>query len=269
MQSIFLVCLMVLIGVNAYASAPTVLSSSALVVNDNTQEIILNKNVETKRPIASITKLMTAMIVLDAEQPLDQTLTVTIRNITNRPASSRLPVSQRLTRQQLLLLTLMSSENRAANTLANNYPKGYTTAIRAMNSKAKQLGMKNTYFRDATGLSRFNISTPKDVSILITAAHSYPLIRDLTTHKQEIIKLGTRQELYRNTNPLIRATQPLPFQITTTKTGFIRDAGKCVTMKMISSRGTPVTIVLLNAPTFEARTRDMNNIIEWLESQQI
>lgn len=252
-----------------FPETPTLTSKSALVINDNTQEIILSKNIEYKRPVASITKLMTAIIVLDANQSLSQPLTITLRNITPKRSYSRLPTTQKLTRQELLLLTLMSSENRAANTLANNYPKGYSAAIRNMNNKAKQLGMKNTYFKDATGLSRHNVSTSADLAILVTTAYSYPTIRELTTHKQEIIAIGKRQEIFRNTNPLIRsADEPLPF-IQVTKTGYIKESGRCITMVVTTNNNTPVTIVLLNAPSSEARTKDIKAIIEWLNQSNI
>lgn len=251
-----------------FSNTPSLLSQSAIVINDNTQEILLSKNTYVKRPVASITKLMTAIVVLDAKQSLEQPLTVSTANITKRKASSRLPIREKLTRRDLMLLALMSSENRAANTLANNYPKGYSAAIRAMNAKAKQLGMKSTYFKDATGLSRYNVSTSKDLALLVTTAYTYPLIRELTTHKQEVIVLRKREELFKNTNPLIRSADVTDF-IHVTKTGYIREAGRCITMVVTTQHNTPVSVVLLNAPSTTARTKDIETVIEWLNDNQI
>lgn len=251
------------------SATPSLLSKSVIVTNNNTQEVLLSKNVDTKRPFASITKLMTAIIVIDANQPLNEELKVTTQNITKRKSSSRLPIKQEFTREELLLLALMSSENRAANTLANYYPKGYNAAIKAMNKKAKKLGMNHTTFKDATGLSKYNVATSKDLSILVTTTYSYPLIRQLTTHKQEVIVIGKREELFRNTNPLIRNSNDLSSLIQVTKTGYIKEAGRCITMIVTTLNNTPVSIVLLNAPSSQARAKDIHTILEWLNEEHI
>lgn len=243
---------------------PNFSSNSLLVVNQNTGEIKFTKNAEEQVPIASITKLMTAMVVLDADLPMSEMVTITDNDVDRiKGTSSRLPLGTTFSRDDMLKLALMSSENRAAYALSRQYPGGRPAFIRAMNAKALSLGLMQTHFSDPTGLSPDNQSTAHDLYQLVAAAYQYPLIRQATTTPEYEVTVTGRQRplLYKNTNVLVRKGD---WNIGLSKTGFINEAGRCLVMQAtIASE--PLMIVLLDASGTNKRTGDANMIRKWLE----
>jgi serine-type D-Ala-D-Ala endopeptidase (penicillin-binding protein 7) len=234
-------------------------SNSLLVMDEATSDILLSKNADVALPIASITKLMTAMVVLEARQPLDELIEITHEDRVVEP-SSRLTVGTVLTREDLIRLALMSSENRAANALARTMPGGFPAAIEAMNMKAEEIGMTNTRFADATGLSNQNVATPADLSRLVIESSRHPIIRDFsTTHSYYVPgKAGVIE--YRNTNALIG--QP-GWDIVLQKTGYTSAAGRCLVMKtFVQDR--PVIMVLMNSVGKLTRVADASRIRDWM-----
>lgn len=240
-------------------------SSVALVVDQSKGHAIYAKNTEAVVPIASITKLMTAMVVLDADLALSESITVTRADVDDlKGTRSRLRTGATLTREELLRLALMSSENRAAAALTRAYPGGTPAFVAAMNRKALELGMQNTRFVDGTGLSSGNVSTASDLAKLLGAAYGYELIRDYTTGDAYTVSLangGTLQ--YRNSNGLIHSSA---WQIGLSKTGYISEAGRCLVMQAIVAQ-TPVLIVLLDSWGRLTRIGDANRIRKWMEGQ--
>jgi serine-type D-Ala-D-Ala endopeptidase (penicillin-binding protein 7) len=235
-------------------------STSLLVMDEATSDVLLSKNADVPMPIASITKLMTAMVVLDAQQPLDELVQITNEDREVEP-TSRLAVGTTLTREDLIRLALMSSENRAANALARNMPGGFPAAIEAMNMKALEIGMKRTRFADATGLSSQNQASPADLSLLVIEASRNPIVRDFsTTHSYYVPgKAGVVE--YRNTNSLIG--QP-GWDIVLQKTGYTSAAGRCLVMKaFVQDR--PVIMVLMNSVGKLTRIADASRIRSWME----
>ncbi|WP_349917962.1 D-alanyl-D-alanine endopeptidase [Aeromonas veronii] len=241
-----------------------VLSSDAFVVaNPRTGEILSERNANRVMPIASITKLMTALVVLDGNQRLNETLTVTMDDVDRlKGTGSRLAVGSRLSRADMLHIALMSSENRAASALGRHYPGGRRAFIEAMNAKARMLGMWSTHFSDSTGLNPHNVSSAHDLAKLVAAASTYPLIRQYTSTDQRLIRNGKRQMHYRNSNSLVREGS---WPILVSKTGYIREAGRCLVMETKVSQE-PVIMVLLHADTPGARVADAKRIRSWLES---
>lgn len=238
-------------------------SSSALVLDQKDGSVLYSKNANEQRPIASITKLMTAMVVLDANLPLEERITVEPEDVdTLRGSGSRLAVGTTLTRREMLQLALMSSENRAAAALGRNYPGGIRAFVAAMNHKAQQLGMSNSHFADSTGLHSANMSTANDLSKMVKASYHYSLIRAITTTPEYEVALPSRTLEYRNTNALVRAGQ---WDIGLSKTGFINEAGHCLVMQAkIAHR--PTIIVLLDSLGKNSRLGDANRIKKWLEA---
>jgi D-alanyl-D-alanine endopeptidase (penicillin-binding protein 7) len=239
-------------------------SAKALVVNQLTGETLFAKNTDLPTPIASVTKLMTAMVMLDANLPMDEVLTITNEDVDYlKHTHSRLSVGTELTRGELLQLALMASENRAASALGRNYPGGITAFIRAMNVKAEMLGMRMSRFVDATGLDSNNVSTAEDLAKMVSAAYQYPQIRQVsTTPSQEITLYGRRNSLnFVNTNALVRGGK---WVIGLSKTGFINEAGRCLVMQAEIS-GQPMIIVLLNSEGKLSRIGDANRIRKWIE----
>jgi len=238
-------------------------SSSALVLDQKNGSVLYSKNANEQRPIASITKLMTAMVVLDANLPLDERITVEPEDVdTLRGSGSRLAVGTTLTRREMLQLALMSSENRAASALGRHYPGGLRAFVVAMNRKAQQLGMSNSHFADSTGLHSANVSTANDLSKMVKASYRYSLIRAITTTPEYEVALPSRTLEYRNTNALVRAGQ---WDIGLSKTGFINEAGHCLVMQAkIAQR--PTIIVLLDSWGKNSRLGDANRIKKWLEA---
>jgi len=239
-------------------------SSKALVINQLTGEVIYAKNTNQSTPIASVTKLMTAMVMLDAHLPMDDLLFIGDEDVDYlKRTHSRLNVGTQLTRGELLQLALMSSENRAASALSRNYPGGIGAFMIAMNRKADALGMKSTHFYDATGLDSNNVSTAEDLVKMVNAAYHYPEIRQVTTTaSQEVTLYGHENPInFVNTNSLVRGSD---WVIGLSKTGFINEAGRCLVMQAEIS-GQPMIIVLLDSAGKQSRIGDANRIRKWIE----
>jgi D-alanyl-D-alanine endopeptidase (penicillin-binding protein 7) len=239
-------------------------SSKVLVINQLTGETVYAKNTNITTPIASVTKLMTAMVMLDAHLPMEDILFISDDDVDYiKGTHSRLSVGTALTRYELLQLALMSSENRAAAAIGRNYPGGIQAFISAMNVKAAMLGMKNTHFVDSTGLDSNNVSTADDLVKMVNAAHQYTEIRQITTTpSQEVMLYGRMNPIsFVNTNALVRASN---WVIGLSKTGFINEAGRCLVMQAEIS-GQPMIIVLLDSVGKLTRIGDANRIRKWLE----
>jgi len=241
------------------------LQSSAVVVQDQTTGAMLfEKNSDAVLPIASITKLMTAMVVLDAQLPLTETLSIGPEDVdTLKGTASRLKVGTELSREDLLLLALMASENRAASALSRHYPGGAGEFVAAMNRKAEAIGLTDTRFSDPTGLTAANVSSARDLSRMVAAAARYPLIRELSTTPSHRVVAGGRPLEFRNTNTLVRS-QASGWDIAVSKTGYIREAGKCLVMQAWMNNK-PVVIVLLDSWGRLTRIGDANRIKRWIE----
>ncbi|HZW26004.1 MAG TPA: D-alanyl-D-alanine endopeptidase [Gallionella sp.] len=245
-------------------STPKLRSNIALIFDEKTQQPLYTKNADMVAPIASITKLMTAMVVLDANLPLNEEVSVDVADLdTLKGTHSRLRIGMTFTRSELLKLALMASENRAAAALARTYPGGTAAAVAAMNAKARSLGMYDTQFHDSTGLNSDNVSTARDLSKMVMAARKYQLIQQYsTTASHSVDGWGGRELRFNNTNPLVKNAS---WDIGVSKTGFINEAGRCLVMEAkINSR--PVIIVLLNSMGKSTRIGDANRIKKWMES---
>lgn len=244
--------------------SPLVLASgSAMVVDLNTHQVIYSTNPDVQVSIASITKLMTAMVTLDAHLPMDEMISVDIHNTKElNGVFSRVKVGSEITRYQMLLLALMSSENRAAASLAHHYPGGYAAFINAMNNKARALGMTRTHYVEPTGLSEQNISTARDLTKLLAATRHYPIITTLSTTKtQDIHFMHPRYSAtFNNTNHLVRSDK---WDIQLTKTGFTNKAGHCLAMRTLIGRR-QVSLVVLDAFGKYTHFADANRIREWM-----
>lgn len=242
-------------------------STKALVMNQNTQEIIYSKNLDTPTPIASVTKLMTAMVVLDAKLDLNEQVSITDRDVDYlKGTSSRLPVGTTMTREDLLNLALIASENRAASALATSYPGGKTRFIMDMNAKAASLGMMNTHFEDSTGLNSNNVSTALDLAKMVHAAYQYPLIRQITTTSDYDLYVGKKHQPlhFHNTNALVRESARSSWEIGLSKTGYISEAGRCLVMQATIA-GEPLIMVLLDSVGKLTRIGDARRIKKWME----
>ena len=243
-------------------------SSKALIVNQETGETVYAKSTNMPTPIASVTKLMTAMVMLDARLPMDEVLTISEGDVDMlKGTSSRLRLGTELTRAELLQLALMASENRAASALGRNYPGGLTSFIAAMNIKAIQLGMTNTHFVDPTGLNSENVSTAEDLVKMVRAAYQYPEIRQVSTStNMEVPVRGLRNPAsFVNTNILVRNSD---WVIGLSKTGYINEAGRCLVMQA-EIAGQPMIIVLLDSWGKYSRIGDAQRIRKWIESNNI
>lgn len=242
-------------------------SGAALVFDQGSGELLYGKNTDEVMPIASITKLMTAIVVLDSGVPLLESVTVERADVDHYKGSrSKLRVGATLMRAELLKLALMASENRAAAALGRSYPGGTDAFVEAMNSKAQELGMYNSQFVDPTGLRPDNVSTAEDLVKLVAAAHSYPLIREYTTAESFRIEAETsrRSHVLRfvNSNRLVRSSR---WEIGLSKTGYISEAGRCLVMQArIADR--PLIIVLLDSWGKLTRIGDANRIKRWIET---
>lgn len=244
-------------------SALSVESRAALVMNSATGEVLYSKNTEQTLPIASITKLMTVMVVLDAGQALDEPIIITDDDVDRmRNTTSRLKVGTVLSRAELMLLALMSSENRAAHALARSYVGGTPAAIAAMNRKANAIGMNNSRFYDATGLHSGNVATPKELALMVKASTSYPLIRRFSTTSEHAVAINNNIQQFHNTNYLVKSPD---WEIGVSKTGFINEAGKCLVMQA-KIKSTPVVIVLMDSVGKYTRIGDAQRVKKWLET---
>ena len=238
-------------------------SNVAYVVDQNSAEVLFEKNANVALPIASLTKLMTGMVVMDARQDLDEVLRVTDDDVDRHKfSSSRLPVGASMTRRELLHIALMSSENRAASALGRNYPGGINAFVGAMNAKARQLGMRDTHYVDSSGLSSRNVSSGRDLAKLVMAAHADPVLREFSTTPNSTVQASGRTMHYRNTNYLVSLPD---WNIGLQKTGFINEAGRCLVMQaMIHGRN--VVMVFLDSKGKMSRTADAGRIRRLIES---
>ena len=251
----------------AKAGALNLKSAAALIVDQSGQQVLYAKNVETVVPIASITKLMTALVVLDAGLPLEEHIAIAEADVDDiKRTRSRLKVGSVLTRGDLLKLALMASENRAAAALARAYPGGTRVFVAAMNQKAVELGMWRTRFVDGTGLSSENVSTAQDLARLVGAAYRDPLIRQYTTDSTHTVQLASGRRLnYTNSNRLVKNSG---WNIGLSKTGYISEAGRCLVLQARIA-ATPVIIVLLDSWGKLTRLGDANRIKKWMESNVV
>lgn len=262
--------LMGMLGLPAVSAAPNpakleVRSSSALVVDVKTGKTLYQKNATKVRPIASLTKLMTALVVLDARQNLNQTITVDKNDLDRvKHTHSRIRMGTKVTRRDALHLALMSSENRMASALARHYPGGRSAFVRAMNNKARQLGMRNTHFYDSTGLSTRNVSTAQDLGKLAAAAYRQPLIRQFTQDENREMRFSAPAYslMFNNTNPLVKNPD---WDVRLSKTGFTDEAGRCLVMRA-KPDSRELAIVLLNSVGKRTPIGDANRIRKWLKS---
>jgi D-alanyl-D-alanine endopeptidase (penicillin-binding protein 7) len=236
-------------------------SSVALVVDQDTNEVLFSKNSSAVLPIASITKLMSAMVVTEARLPMDEELTITQDDVdTEKGSGSRLRVGTSLRRGEMLQLALMASENRAAHALGRTHPGGLGAFVSAMNLKAAALGMTATRYVEPTGLSSANQSTAHDLALLVNAASNVPLIRELSTTREAAVEVGRRQLQFRNTNALIRNPT---WDIGVQKTGYISEAGRCVVMQA-QMAGRKLIMVLLDSAGRYSRFGDAERLRTWL-----
>jgi serine-type D-Ala-D-Ala endopeptidase (penicillin-binding protein 7) len=244
-------------------SRPPQLRSAAVLVKDlHTGESLIAKQADSAMPIASITKLMTAMVILDARLDMNEILTIeeadkdTLRN-----SHSHLFIGTRLTRRDALLVALMASENRAAHALGRTFPSGITAFVKAMNEKAHALALNETQFADPTGLSEKNISSARDLSRLAVEAGKYPEICAFSTTSKATIHCGQRQLQFVNTDSLVGSPR---WQISLSKTGYIEEGGRGLVLKAVVAQR-PLLIVLLNSVGKNTRIGDANRIKQWLE----
>jgi D-alanyl-D-alanine endopeptidase (penicillin-binding protein 7) len=241
----------------------SVQSASALVLDQATGTVLYEKNANAILPIASITKLMTAMVALDAKPDLAEVLTVGEEDVdVLKGTRSRLKVGTQLTREEMFKLALMSSENRAASALSRHFPGGREAFVAAMNHKAQELEMADSRFEDPTGLTSANVSSARDLAKLVSAAQRYPLIREFSTTGESAILVAGRQQMFRNTNQLVKNPA---WDIGLSKTGYISEAGKCLVMQAWFNNK-PTVIVLLDSWGKLTRIGDANRIKRWIES---
>jgi len=253
------------LGLSAGTPArPTLRSGFALVLDQGTGQTLVEKQAGVAVPIASLTKLMTAMVLLDARLDPRELLTITSEDKDSlRHSRSRLPVGTRLPREQALLLALLASENRAAHALGRTFPGGLSAFVQAMNAKARSLGLDGTHFEDPTGLSSGNVATAWDLARLLQAAYAYPEIRDFSTRPETTIQAGRRSIQFPNTNALVRNRH---WSIGLSKTGYIEEAGRCLVMQaMLANR--PVLVILLDSWGKYSRLGDANRIKQWMEAR--
>lgn len=252
-------------GLHTIDTGPLALQSSvALVMDESNSNILFEKHSDVALPIASITKLMTSLVVLDAHQNMEEMIEVTDEDLdTEKNTRSRLAVGTVLSRRDLMHIALMSSENRAAHALCRNYPGGLPACLSAMNVKAAQLGMTSTYFNDPTGLSKQNVASASDLAKLLQAASENPTIREFSTDHGYTVPVGRHFVAYHNTNTLVSSPG---WDIVVQKTGYIVEAGKCLVMKA-KIEGKTVLIVLLDSVGKYTRFGDANRIKKWVESQ--
>jgi D-alanyl-D-alanine endopeptidase (penicillin-binding protein 7) len=238
-------------------------SSSVLIIDQSDSSVLYSRHPDVPMPIASITKLMTALVVLDAKQPLDELIQITDADRDMPKGSfSRLTVGTTLSRGDLMHLALMSSENRAAHALGNNYPGGMPAMVAAMNAKAAELRMVNSHFVDPTGLSSQNVASPEDLSKLVIAASHNPSIREYSTDRRYAVKVRRHMVEFHNTDNLV--ANPT-WNIIVQKTGYISEAGKCLVMAAVIE-GRSVVIVLLDSMGKYTRVADAKRIKTWMEA---
>jgi D-alanyl-D-alanine endopeptidase (penicillin-binding protein 7) len=242
---------------------PNLRSASVLVVDPTNSSVLLSKNADVAAPIASITKLMTALVVLDAGQSLDQVIEVTdAEGDYGKSWASRLSVGTTLTRGDMMHLALMASENRAAHALGSAYPGGIPAIVRAMNAKAAALGMTSAHFVEPTGLSSDNVASPEDLAKLVIAASRNPTIRNFSTDPSYAVRVRRHLVEFRNTDRLV--SNPT-WNIVVQKTGYITEAGRCLVMETVIE-GRSVVIVLLDSLGKYTRLADATRVKNWLQT---
>lgn len=249
----------------AAATAQRLASNHALVVDLKTNQVLFSQNPDQVAPIASVTKLMTALVVLDAKLPLEQTIDIDIsENPAMRGIFSRVRLGSQLTRRDMLQLALMSSENRAATSLAHHYPGGQRAFVAAMNAKARALGMKNTRYAEPTGLSPLNVSTARDLVTLLKATERYPLLGQLSTTPEKTQAFHNPNYVlgFRNTNHLVYNAD---WSVQLTKTGYTDKAGHCLVMRTVMA-GRPVAFVVMDAFGKFTHMADATRVRRWLET---
>ena len=255
-----------LAGLRNTADSLELKSSVALVLDQDTNEVLFSKNPGAVLPIASLTKLMTALVVTEARQPLSDVITVTQDDVdTEKFSRSRLKVGTQLTREQMLHLALMSSENRAAHALGRYYPGGLDVFIAAMNRKAHELGMADTHYIEPTGLSSSNQSSAHDLAILVKAAHEQPLIREFSTSPEFEVELGNRLASFHTTNALVRSPS---WDIGLQKTGYITEAGRCLVMQA-KLAGRQLIMVFLDSTGSRSRLGDAERVRRWVSAMPV
>lgn len=236
-------------------------SSVAFVVDQDTDEVLFSKNPQAVLPIASITKLMTALVVTEAKLPMDDILSISEEDVdTEKFSGSRLAVGTRLSRGEMMHLALMSSENRAAHSLGRHYPGGLPAFVAAMNRKATELGMKDTRYVEPTGLSSHNQSSARDLAVLVKAAYAHENIRELSISPEHQVAVNGRHLQFRNSNGLVRSGT---WDIGLQKTGYIAEAGRCVVMQA-ELAGRKLIMVLLDSAGKYSRVGDAERLRKWL-----
>jgi D-alanyl-D-alanine endopeptidase (penicillin-binding protein 7) len=248
------------------AKPPDVRSAAVLVLDQASDSVIYERKAGDAAPIASITKLMTALVVLEGNQSLDEQVSITAADrIRTGSVPSRLSIGATLTRRELLHLALMSSENRAAQALCRSYAGGEAACIAAMNAKARVLGMTKAHFDDATGLSERNVASPNDLAKLVKAANGNALVREFSTAASYTARIGRQMVEFRNTDPLVHDPD---WRVSVQKTGHIAAAGQCLVMQALID-GRNVVIVLLNSIGKYTRVADARRIRKWLGSVEL
>jgi D-alanyl-D-alanine endopeptidase (penicillin-binding protein 7) len=252
-----------LAGLHASADPLDLKSSVALVIDQDTHEVLLSKNDHAVLPIASLTKLMTGLLVSQANLPMDELITITQDDVdTEKGSRSRLTVGTTLSRGELLHLALMSSENRAAHALGRTYPGGLAAFVVQMNVKARLLGMTDTRYVEPTGLSSQNQSSARDLATLVNVAHGDPLLRELSTSPGHEVAVGSRTLQYNNTNGLVKNPS---WEIGLQKTGYISEAGRCLVMQT-QIAGRKLIMVFLDSAGKFSRLGDAERVRQWVES---
>lgn len=252
-----------LAGLHAISDPLDLKSSVALIIDQDTKEILLRKNDHAILPIASLTKLMTGHIISQARLPMDELITITQDDVdTEKGSRSRLMVGTTLTRREMLHLALMSSENRAANALGRTYPGGLSTFVAQMNGRARALGMTDTRYVEPTGLSSKNQSSARDLAILVNVAHSDPVMREFSTSPGYEVAVGKRTLQYNNTNRLVHSAS---WDIGLQKTGYISEAGRCLVMQT-QIAGRKLIMVFLDSTGKFSRLADAERVRQWVES---
>lgn len=260
------ICALAMVCSSAFAQPASLNATVALVIDADTNDVLFHKNDTDVRPIASITKLMTAYVTVEANLPLDEQLTITQDDVNatklrGGPTGTSLPVGTKLMRGELLQLALMNSQNRAAAALGRTYPGGITVFVEKMNETAQALGMKDTHYVDPTGLFNANQSTANDLAILVKAASQHEIIGELSTSTK--FQLGPKRT-FGSTNKLVHGKWGVVLQ----KTGFIKDAGHCLVM-MTSLAARKVIIVLLNTTSNQLRARDAISLMYWVDHDEV
>lgn len=253
-------------GLRASADPLELSSSVALVLDQETNEVLFRKNDSAVLPIASLTKLMTGLVIADGNLPMDELITITQDDVdTFKGSRSRLAVGTTLTRGELMHLSLMSSENRAAHALGRTYPGGLQHFVSLMNAKARTLGMMDTRYVEPTGLMSQNQSSARDLATLVSVAYERPILRSLSTSPGHQVELGHRMLQYNNSNRLIHNPE---WEIGLQKTGYISEAGRCLVMQA-KVAGRKIIMVFLDSAGKLSRVEDAERVRRWVEAQSI